>query len=266
MSLTNQSKTGDPAGKRLFTAAAVILLLLATAASGPHAEGEKLPSGEEICDRFAEVSGGMKALAAKENRVSKGVFELPAQGMTLDMTVYAARPDFFRSVVEHAAIGRMERGVVDGVAWETSMMSGPSVKEGAERDIMLRDATFERIIDWRQVYTSAECTGEELVNDKKCYRVEMGVEAGEPHVFFYEKDSGLLLKISAVTESQMGKMTLDSFFSDYRKVGDLLVSHAIDVHVMGQVRSIRMTSIEYDVELPGGIFDPPEDVKALLEK
>ncbi|MCU0640119.1 MAG: hypothetical protein MUF59_09670 [Candidatus Krumholzibacteria bacterium] len=255
--------------KKLLSFAAVSAAVLSVLPgpvfpSGADAAGGELPSGESICDRFVEVSGGIEAFGLIRNRVTKMTIEMAAQGLKLEATVYAAAPGRFYSIVESPAIGRIERGVSGDVVWERSLMTGPSVKEGEERAMMLRETAFDRNIHWRKAFKSAECTGIEKIGGTDCYRVVMTPAEGEPHIHFYEKESGLLARVESIVHSSMGAIPQVSSLGDYRETDGVLVSWSVALEIMGQHRSIKTVSIEHNVEMPEGIFDLPEDIAAIL--
>ncbi len=234
--------------------------------SGVDATDTDLPSGEWICDRFVEVSGGIEAFGRIGNRVTKMTIDIAAQGLKLDATVYAAAPGRFYSIVESPAIGRIERGVSGDVAWERSLMTGPSVKEGKERAMMLRETAFDRNSHWRKAFRSAECTGMEKIGGAECYRVVMTPEEGEPQIHFYEKESGLLARVESIVHSSMGAIPQVSSLGDYRETDGVLAPWSVAIEIMGQHRRVTTVSIEHNVEMPEGIFDLPEDIAAILRK
>jgi hypothetical protein len=53
---------------------------------------------------------------------------------------------------------------------------------------------------------------------------------------------------------------------EYKTMNGLCVPYLNVEQVQGTVTHRRTESIEFNVEMPDGIFDLPEDVKALLEE
>ncbi|HSG29772.1 MAG TPA: hypothetical protein VLA34_14925, partial [Candidatus Krumholzibacterium sp.] len=148
---------------------------------------------------------------------------------------------------------------------EVSTMAGPSVKEGMERTATLRDSRLDRLVDWRRAYPSAECTGTGTVGGKECWMVEMKPEEGNPLTFYYEKDSGFLVKISTVMQSAMGDVPVDTYLVEHREIDGVLLPWKIVVESMGSERTITNQSVEHNVDIPEGTFDIPEEISALLE-
>jgi len=245
----------------------LIIFALFLAVPAPKAQAaEELPSGAEICDRYVKVTGGEEAYAKTGNSVTRGKFVMLAQGITMDITTYSARPDKVYTVIESPTIGKIERGVTGGVAWENSMMTGPSVKEGKEKDQMLNDAVFNKMANWREVYQSAECTADTTIEGKECYEVVLTPSKGQPQTSYFEKESGLLVMVKTIVNSQMGEIPAEVHIGDYRQVGDLKVSFKSNIKVMGQNREITLESVEYDVDIPEGTFELPAEIKAIVEQ
>ncbi|MFQ5633223.1 MAG: hypothetical protein ACE5I1_31030 [bacterium] len=218
----------------------------------------------------AELAGirtGWQAAYDKiKNRVVESTLEIKGQGITLSVTVYAAKPNNMYVIAESDATGKVERGVIDGVVWEKSLMAGAQVKEGDERADVLRDAAFDRFAYWQQTYEKVECVSIDTVNAKPCYKVVMTPKQGAAQSFYFDKESGLLEMAESEIRSQMGTLPIKAILSDYKEVDGLLISHHLKVEIMGQTRIATTNSVRHNVDLPADRFDPPEDVKALLEK
>ena len=144
-------------------------------------------------------------------------------------------------------------------------MTGPVIKEGIERENTLRESAFERYIYWRDNFAKAELEGEEAVGGVDCWVVVLTPEAGESLKMIYEKESGLIAKVVTVAETEMGKIPVEAYMSDYREVDGFTVAFKTEMKLLGQERVFTMTSIEHNVEMPAGIFDLPEEIKALQE-
>jgi len=251
-----------------FMAVVVAFLLLhvvAPAVAQP-AKPEALPTGEAVLAKYVEASGGLAAFDAIKNRVTHATLQIPASGLTMKTTVYAARPDRLLTVVESDVIGKVESGVTDGVVWENSAIRGPIVKEGQERANTLRDATFERLVYWRTVFKSAECVGTDTVEGKRAFKVVMTPDSGSPLTLYFDADSGLLARAEWTYEGAEGKFPLVASFSDYRSVDGIKMAFTSKVSVAGQERTVAIERVEHNVDMPADRFALPAEIKALLKK
>ena len=247
-----------------ITILSLVLLLLVPAMLW----AEDLPSAEKVIDKYIEATGDLEAWKGRTAMKASGSFSMPAMGITAKLEVIKQAPDKTRTLIVSDAFGNMEEGYDGFVAWEKNMMTGSKVKSGTELAMSRRNAQFNPWGVWKDYYQSATTLGIEKVDDVDCYKVEMvpNEGEGEPELAFFAADSGLLLKSSSVIVNDMGRISIESFIMDYRESEGLLTPYKIRQVLMGVQEIIMTFDVQtFDVEIPEGTFDLPEDVKALLE-
>ena len=250
-----------------FSIAALAILVVALGAQVSNAEKPaKTPTAEKILDRFVEATGGIKAYDKLKNSVVKGSLEIPAAGITLDVTAYSARPNKSYSKAESPAIGAFESGTDGTICWENSVMQGARLLEGAELAEKLRESKFENMAYWRGLYDTVTVAGIDTVAGSPCYKVELKTKDAKPRTYFFDQKSGLLAKTLNIVQSQMGDIAVEAFPSDYRKVGEILVSHKTTMKLMSQERVMTITSVAYNVAIPDSVFAVPAAIQELLKK
>lgn len=241
-------------------------LALMVSAAGALAAADNLPKADTILDKYIEVTGGKAAYAKIHNEVSSGTMEFAAMGLKGSLVSYTAEPDKRVAEFNLPGIGKMLDGANGEVAWSTSAMQGPRIKEGDERAEALMEGHFNADAHWRDVFQSAETVALEAVDGKDCYKVLVTPKAGSPITRWYDKQSNLLVKSSMIAKSPMGELEAVSTYSDYRKEGDLLVPHKVVAHVAGRDLVMTVDKVEYNADLPKDRFDLPDDIKALAKK
>lgn len=255
-------------GVRMRCAAFALALILgclsgtSTAQTAPQA----LPKAEQILDRYIEAIGGLAAMEKINNRVTKGTMSIPAAGVTLSITVYQARPNKYYSVMDSAATGKVETGSDGEVAWQMSATGGPQIFEGKEKASQLHLNIFDRLAYWRKIFKQVETTGTEDVAGKPCYKVLATPPDLAPQTFFFDKESGLLVKFLMTAESQMGAIQVESFPSDYQRIDGILMPRKNVVKTVGPERIATIESIEQNVDLPADRFALPAEIKAMVKK
>lgn len=227
---------------------------------------QDLPKADTILDRFVEVVGGKSTFEKHHNEVMHGTMDLTGRGVKGTLTVYQQEPDQIRATIDLEGIGKIDSGTSGDIAWENSAMQGPRIKKGVEKSDAFRDATFNAVLKWRDLYANAETTGEENVNGHECYKVVLTPREGNPTTHFYDKKSGLMIKTATTRSTQMGDITAEVFADDYRKEGDILTAHKLTNKFAGQEFQIAVQSVEYNVEIPKDRFDMPDEIKALAKK
>jgi Protein of unknown function (DUF620) len=239
---------------------------LCTCALVQWAQAQSLPKGEEILDKFAEVTGEKDAREKIKNRVEKGTMEIGGVGIKGPLAIYSAAPNKMYFEADLAGFGKVEEGTDGTVAWGTNPATGPRVKEGVERDSFLRRADFYRDIDWRKQYKKAECTGEEAVEGKPCYKVKLTSTDGQERTQYYDKSTGLLVKATGTEKTEMGDIPVDALIGDYKKVDGVLLPFKVRQKILTNEITITLDKIEHNVKLPENRFDLPNEVKKLAEK
>jgi len=252
---------------RRAAACSLVLAMLACAGAlaGPGGD-EPVPGAAEILDRHVEATGGRAAYDRIENRVVKGTLEFVGQGLALEMTMHLARPNRNYTVIESDVFGKAEKGTDGETAWEMSMMTGPQIMKGQQKIDFLRESALDKLAHWCDHYVTAEGAGVENVGDRPCYKVVLTPEDGPPLTLFLDRESYLPVKIVMDLETPMGVVPMETYPGDFREVDGLLLAHGGRVKIAGQERSMTIRSIEHNVDLPAGLFDLPDEIRALLNK
>jgi Protein of unknown function (DUF620) len=227
---------------------------------------DDLPKGETLLDKYVEATGGKAAYAKVKSEITTGEMTLGAMGLKGKMVAYSQAPAKRLMEITIEGIGKISEGTDGNIAWSNSAMQGPRLKDGEEKDETLRQARQNADAEWRELYTKAETKGVETVDGKDCYKVELTPKTGKPQTRCFDKSSGLLVKITMTSKSPMGEITVDSFPSDYRKEGDLLVPHKVMTKLAGQEMGMTIEKVEHNPTIPADKFDPPAEVKALMNK
>ncbi|MHC5109288.1 MAG: LolA-like protein [Planctomycetota bacterium] len=252
------------ASSLVCTSALVALCALGTTASPAFAAPPV--RADKILDRFIEVTGGKDAYASLENRVTKMTIEPVGTGLKMNVTNYAARPDKTFSVIEAEAMGQILKGTNGDLVWESSLMSGPVLKTGTERELVLRGSVFDKHVRWRKIYRHAEFLGLVDVEGKPAYKIELTPHQGSADIAYFDKKSGLQVKVDITLVLPMGTIPIEIFLSDYKEVDGVLYPHKARRFAAGQEMLIVTESVKHNVDLPADQFKLPDDVQALADK
>jgi outer membrane lipoprotein-sorting protein len=227
---------------------------------------DDLPKGETILDKYVEATGGKAAYAKVRSDVSSGEMAMGAMGLKGKMVMYSQAPDKRLMEVTIEGVGKITEGSNGDIAWSHNAMQGPRLKEGEEKAEALLQAKYGAEAQWRELYTSAQTQGVETVEGKECYKVLLTAKTGKPQTRWYDKQTGLMVKIAMTSKSPMGEINVESVASDYRKEGELLIPHKMTMKVAGQEMAMTIDKVEQNPDIPKEKFEPPAEVKALMSK
>ncbi len=259
------------AATRLTLALGLCILL---GAGEVRAIEDKLPTGEKVFADYVEACGGQDAFDKIQSRVTKLTLDMPAQGVSLALTIYAAKPNKNHVEIESAAFGRIVKGCDGEVAWENSDLTGAVVKKGAERDMMLREMVLDKFVYWQSIYEKVECVAKESVGDRDCYKItalprSFGSEAMEkasPQTLYFDTESGLLVRMIATIPTAGGDIPMDVSLGDYREVDGVRLPHKLVTKLLGQERVGTLVSVMHNLRLAEDLFDLPEEIRKLADK
>ena len=230
------------------------------------AADQALPKAEAILDRYIEVTGGKAAYEKRKTAMATGTIEFPAQGLKGTVERYGAEPDLSYTALNLAGVGTIESGTNGGVAWEKSAILGPRIKDGLEKDQALREGAFNAELRWRKLYSKVETIGVETLDGEECYKLLLTPLGGKPETTYYQKKSGLAVKMTTVAASQMGEIPVEVSMSDYKDFGGVLVSTKSVQKAVGQEIVVTIQSMKVNEAIPAGRFEIPADIKTLLNK
>jgi len=245
-----------------------LILLLAVAGAGVTSVygADPLPSAESILDRYVQVTGGKQAYEKRKSEIAHGTVDFPALGIKGTMTRYAAQPDKYYYTVDIAAIGKMETGVNGSIAWENSAILGPRLKSGVELAEAIREGNMQATVNWRKLYPKVENRGIETIDGQECFKVVMTPAEGQPIIGYFQKKSGLQVKLTTVASTQMGDIPVEVIASDYKNFGGILEPAMVIQKAGPQEFTMTLERVEVNPAIPPETFALPAEVRALVDK
>lgn len=227
---------------------------------------DDLPKADTILDKYVEVTGGKAAYEKHHNEVSSGTFEMAAMGLKGSMTSYREAPDKSYTETDLGSMGKVREGSDGKTYWSLNAMTGPHVKDGPEKAQAMLTSSFNAELNWRSLFKDAKTTGTETVDGKPCYDVLLTPMEGSAITQCYDKASYLMVKQSMTLQSPMGEQTVESFATDYRSEGGVLMPHKLRSTVANTEISISIDKVSFDTDIPADKFALPDEIKALVDK
>lgn len=227
---------------------------------------DELIEAERIIDRFIDVSGGKHRFEALRNRVVHTTVSVPAFDLQGTVTSVQAPPNKAIIITELGPQGTNERATNGEVAWERRSTAGLRLLDDQEKKAFIRSTLFNAELNWKQVYKSAKTLAMSDIEGKPAYLVEMTPIDGRPEIHYFDKGSGLRVKMTSTMVAQGGEIEVDTLYEDYREVDGLQLAFTRKQAYAGQNTTITVNKVEHNIPMPDDRFAIPDDVKALLEK
>lgn len=224
-------------------------------------------TAEATLDRYLEVTGGREAHLRWQTRITRGT-QLIKSADTLNLvSIYETNSTRRLWVSRSEVMGEIREGSQKGIAWSDGLIAGPRLKQGGELAYALRSAPIDAAARWREYFEKVSDLGEMDLEGTPCRVVELQPKEGKPERRYYSVESGLLvraeLELSIDGNPVPGSITYD----DYRKVDDLLLPHTI-IETQGELShvTLRIEQIDHHTPIDAATLEPPEEIRALLER
>ena len=233
-----------------------IFILLAVGAAFAQ-DKTATPTAEQLIEKFIQVTGGKAAYEKQTSRVMKGNLEAPAMGVSGPIELYEKAPNKNYSTVDISGVGVFLEGFNGTVAWATNPMEGMREKTGTELADTKRDAEFHRFLKMKEIFPKMTVTGKDKVGDHEVYVVAATTAGGSTEKYYFDTQTGLLLRNDAEKETPQGKISLEFYFEDYRDADGVKMPFTLrQVSPMGTF-IIKLSEIKHNVAIDDAKFNKP---------
>jgi hypothetical protein len=237
----------------------------ATASKAETKASQELPKAEALFDKYVDAVGGREAFSKVKSVTAKGTLSIPQAGIEGDLEMSQADGKMLM-VMEMAGVGKQTVGFDGEVAWQDSDLQGPKLMEGS----MLEDIKFQAKIDGFQnaaeYFDSLETVKESKFEGQAVYEVVAKKKDMPDRTIYFSKETGLIVGGQGESESEFGTMNMVTVTSDYKKVGDIMMSHGAEQRMPNGISiKIKMTEIKLNAEMPADKFALPESIKKLIK-
>ena len=231
----------------LRTLGVIVLAAAATAPTSP-------PTVDQILDKYVEALGGRAAILRLNSRVSKGTFEATEEGVAGSVENYAMAPNKWLFVLEVPEQGALKQGFDGMVAWKSHPGAGVSEMAGQELSNARRNAVFHQPLRLRELYPKMSLQGEDKVGERAVYKIEADPGDGSLRRFYFDKDSGLLLRTTIERDTRKGRSAVELLLEDYRVVDGMKLPFTVHQSSPEMRFTIRYNEIVHNVAIDDAKF------------
>jgi zinc protease len=237
----------------LFALMAIIPAFAQDKPADKPAPAAALPSVDQIIEKSIQASGGKAAHEKLNSRVAKGQFEIPAMGVGGPFESYAKAPNKVKTIITIDGFGVVEQGYDGAVGYSSDPQSGLREMKGEELAATKRDADFYANLKVKEYFPKMTVRGKEKIGDREAYVVDAVTAEGTAEVFYFDAQSGLLVRNVSQRETPQGKMQVTVHMDDYKEVDGIKLPFTIRQDTEAMNFLIKFTEIKHNV--------PVEDAK-----
>lgn len=219
----------------------------------------KLPTVAEILAKYVKAIGGKEANEKIKSRMMKGTIELAPVGVKGTFETYSAAPSKSILRMNLSGVGEFVEGFDGTTAWAVNPVQGSRDKTGDELAQNKLTYNFYRETNLDKLYPKMEVKGIEKVGASDAYVVVGTVENLPPDTFYFDVQSGLLVRQDRTSITPEGKTPMQTFYEDYRDVDGAKVSFKSRA-VLPQFEVISVvTEIKNNVPVDDAKFAKPKE-------
>jgi hypothetical protein len=232
-----------------------VAALLALAVSSPLA-AQGSPTVDQVIDKYVQAVGGKVAMEKLTSRQAVGTID-PGNGMTLNIEIHEKAPNKFLSEVTVPNFGSVKQGFDGSVAWDSNPQQGVQELSGAMLASRKRNAQFYRWLRLRELFPKLELKGAAKVGDRDAYFVEATPAEGAPEKFYFDTQTGLLLRRDTSVDTPDGTITFESYYEDYREVDGVKIAFSLRRVGPDNVLTLKFTEVKHNVPFDDAQFAKP---------
>ena len=231
---------------------------VATAQPDRQAQGKAAaqPTAEQLIAKYIRAIGGRAAIEKVRSRLTVGTMD-PGEGTTLSLELSEKAPDKFLSVVDVPGLGTVKQGFDGTVGWDSTPNQGVQELSGAMLAAVRRNAQFYRWLRMKELFTKLQISGTVKVGDRDAYVMEATPPEGFAEIFYFDTETGLLVKRDYKLEAPEGVLSFETFYDDYREVDGVKLPHTLRRVGPDNVLILKFTEIKQNVEMDDAKFSKP---------
>jgi len=243
--------------KRKFTVLLIGLAMAVTAFAQGGAPKSDLPTADQILDKYVQAIGGKAVIEKQTSRYSKGTLEIPAFGASGTAEVYEKAPNKTITIVNIPGFGIINDCFDGTIGWAQDPQNGMRDKSGPELAASKLDAEFYKPIKIKELYPKVVVKGKDKVGDKDVYVLEATPNGGPTETWYFDAQSGLLLRQDAEREGPQGKQVVQVFFEDYRVADGIKVAYVLKQVTPAFTLNIKLDEVKHNVPIDDAKFKKP---------
>ena len=213
-----------------------------------------LPAAEQLLDKYLAAVGGAEALQKITSSVQKGTLTAFG-GQHFPMDVYSKAPDKRFSVMHLR--GGDSVTAFDGKQGWLSVPGRVHMMSAAENDAARIDADLYFPAHVETLYQKFRVEAGEKIDGHETFLVVGRSEGQPPLRLYFDKESGLLLRLVRYAETPLGRNPTQIDYADYRDANGVKIPFRWTLARPGNRFTIQVEQVQQNVPVDDAKFEPP---------
>ena len=218
------------------------------------------PSADSILDRYIKVIGGAQRLAGVNTIVARGTYEAYTDRTKHPVDVFAKAPGQ-RATIVHAPDGDLITTCDGSSAWMAAPITERPVPvlalSGGDLDAARLEASLSFPARIKQAFTRWRAGAGVTIDDRDVEVVQGSSPGKAPAMFFFDKESGLLVRVVRYADSPVGRIPMQTDYADYREVSGVKMPFHWTATWLDGRSTIQLSDLQVNVPIAPARFAKP---------
>jgi hypothetical protein len=212
-------------------------------------------SVDAILNQYIQALGGRAALERVTTRIKTGT--LVAQGgMKAPLEVYEKAPNKTLTIFR-APHGVNQMGFDGAIGWTKTPEQGLREEAGQQLDFIKSEAEFYKELKFKERYSKLTLLGLAQLDNREAYVIEATPPRGQPEKLYFDRQTGLLVRMDIVPDLGQDKTQMQAFFEDYRVIDGVKLPFAIRRARPGFTWTYQFDAVKLNATLDDSRFNKP---------
>jgi hypothetical protein len=218
------------------------------------------PAADPILDRYIMAIGGTERLAKLTSFTAKGTYQGYGDPEKRPVDVYAKAPAQ-RATVVHGSDGDSSSIYGNGAAWLAAPITERPVTVQALTAGDLDAARVEALLTFpariKQAFTTWRVGLPSTIDDRDVQVVQGSRAGGSLATLYFDKESGLLVRLVRYADSAVGRIPMQTDYADYREVSGVKLPFRWTATWLDGRSTIELTEVRPNVTIAAARFARP---------
>ncbi|HEX6285740.1 MAG TPA: thioredoxin family protein [Pyrinomonadaceae bacterium] len=214
-----------------------------------------LPSVDTVLDKYVAAIGGRDTQKKITSRVSKGRIDVPGVSFGGKFEVYAKAPNKSLTITNVEPMGLVKEGFDGRNSWNSAQNGLDAASEVARAAIV--DNDFYRDIKLKELYTSIKVLDKVKDGFRHFYLVEAVPASGSAERWYFDVDSGLLVRRDLTRTTAKGSVRAEVYYHDWRAVDGVKIPFRITQSMPAMKFVTTIEEVKHNVPVDDAIFRRP---------
>ncbi|HET6931327.1 MAG TPA: c-type cytochrome [Candidatus Acidoferrum sp.] len=212
-----------------------------------------LPTAEQILDKYLAAVGGADALHKIKTRVQKGTIDAFEEQYPIE--IYSEAPEK-RVSISHPSSGESITAFTGQAGWFAIPNRFHRMNEAEQQSARI-DAQIYFPARIRELYQEFNVLPGENIDGHATFLVTTKGASAPPLHLYFDRQTGLLLRLIRYTETPLGRNPAQIDYADYREINGVRIPYQWSLSRASASFTIRITSVQENVPIDEKLFIMP---------